>query len=82
MSAAKSTIRKNTKPTMLLKPMLANTFGMVMNMRDGPACRVAMSPPEKANTAGMIMRPASMAMPVSKSSSREVDCSMSTSLFK
>ena len=41
-------------------------LGMVMNISAGPACKVSGSPPENANTAGMIIRPAIMAMAVSK----------------
>ena len=32
--------------------MLANTFGIVMNINDGPACKVFGSPLENAKTAG------------------------------
>ena len=35
--AAKSTSTKNITPVSVPKPMLAKTFGIVMNMRDGPA---------------------------------------------
>ena len=52
-----------------------------MNMRAGPACRVSGSPPEKEKTAGMIIRPAMMAMAVSKISTFSVDSSMETSFF-
>ena len=61
--------------------MLANTLGMVMNINAGPACKVPGSPPEKANTAGMIIRPAMMAMIVSKISTCSVDSSIETSFF-
>ena len=61
--------------------MESKTLGMVMNMRAGPAFRAAGSPPEKANTAGMIMRPAMMAMAVSKTSTFRVESSMETSFF-
>ena len=61
--------------------MLSNTLGMVMNISEGPACRVSGSPPEKENTAGMIIRPAMMAMAVSKTSTFSVDSSMETSSF-
>ena len=77
--AASSTRRKKVKPAIPPKPMLANTFGRVINIRDGPACRVSGAPPEKANTAGMIIRPASRAIAVSKISTCLVDASISTS---
>ena len=80
VSAAKKNIRKNAMPTGVPSPMLAKIFGSVMNVSDGPAFRVAMSPPEKAKTAGMIIRPAKSAMPVSKISTCVVLFSMSTSL--
>ena len=35
--------------------MLSKTLGSVMNIREGPACKVSGSPPENANTAGMII---------------------------
>ena len=37
-----------------------------MNIREGPACRVSGSPPENANTAGIIINPAMIAIAVSK----------------
>ena len=46
--------------------MLSNTFGNVTNISDGPFPRAALSPPENANTAGMIINPAKNAMAVSK----------------
>ena len=49
---------------------------------DGPAFSVAMSPPEKANTAGIIISPARMAMPVSNHSTCVVFFSMSESFFR
>jgi len=79
--AANSTSTKKSTPTAVPMPMLAKTLGMVMNIRAGPACRVSGSPPEKANTAGMIIRPAMMAMAVSKISTFSVDCSMDTFFF-
>ena len=79
--AAKRTRRKNSTPTTWPNPMLSNTLGMVMNISEGPACRVSGSPPEKENTAGMIIRPAMMAMAVSKTSTFSVDSSMDTSFF-
>ena len=81
VTAANSTNRKNRIPAMVPKPMLANTFGMVMNISAGPACRVSGSPPVNAKTAGMIIRPAMMAIAVSKISTFPVDASMDTSFF-
>ena len=79
--AAKRTRRKNSVPPSLARPVDSRTLGIVMNIREGPALRAAGSPPEKANTAGMIIRPASMAMPVSKISTLTVALSMDTSSF-
>ena len=42
--------------------MLANILGMVINISDGPAFRVLGLPPENANTAGMILRLAIIAI--------------------
>ena len=81
VTAANSTSTKNSTPTTVPMPMLSSTLGMVMNIRAGPACRVSGSPPEKANTAGMIIRPAIMAMAVSKISTLVVESSMDTSFF-
>ena len=81
VTAAKRTRRKNSTPPTWPNPMLSNTLGMVMNISEGPACRVSGSPPEKENTAGMIIRPAMMAMAVSKTSTFSVDSSMETSSF-
>ena len=61
--------------------MLAKTFGIVINIRDGPACSVSGSPPENAKTAGMIIRPAMIAIAVSKISTFVVEPSMDTSFF-
>ena len=68
-------------PMTVPRPMESKTLGMVMNIRAGPAFRAAGSPPEKANTAGMIIRPAIMAMAVSKISTFRVDSSMETSFL-
>ena len=81
VTAANSTSTKNSTPTPVPSPMLANTLGMVMNISAGPACRVSGSPPEKENTAGMIIRPAMIAMAVSKISTFFVEPSMETSFF-
>ena len=66
--AAHSTSTKNRIPVGVPNPILANTLGMVMNISAGPACKVSGSPPENANTAGMIIRPAIMAIAVSNTS--------------
>ena len=79
--AANSTSTKNIIPTKVPIPMLSKTLGSVMNIREGPACKVSGSPPENANTAGMIIRPAMMAMAVSKISTFFVEPSMETSFF-
>ena len=64
--AAKSTRTKNRIPTACPSPMLSNTLGMVTNMSPGPLFSMLGSPPENANTAGMIISPASTAIPLSK----------------
>ena len=79
--AAKSTSRKKRIPMAAPRPMESKTLGMVMNIREGPAFRASGSPPEKANTAGMIISPAMMAMAVSKISTFWVDSSMLTLFF-
>ena len=61
--------------------MSANTLGIVMNISDGPALRFSVLPPEKANTAGIIIRPAIIAIPVSKISTFSVDFSIDTFFF-
>ena len=81
VSAAQRTSRKNRIPTKLPNPMLAKTFGIVINISAGPACRLSASPPEKAKTAGMIISPAIMAMAVSKISTFLVEPSMEISFF-
>ena len=81
VSAAHSTSTKNRMPMRVPMPILSNTFGIVMNMRDGPAFSVFGSPPEKANTAGMIISPAMIAMAVSKISTLVVDSSIEISFF-
>ena len=79
--AAHSTSTKNRIPMGVPNPILANTFGMVMNISAGPACKVSGSPPENANTAGMIIRPAIMAIAVSNTSTFLVEPSIDTSFF-
>ena len=81
VSAAKSTRTKNRMPMAVPRPMESKTLGMVMNISDGPAFSAAGSPPEKAKTAGMIIRPAMMAMAVSKTSTLRVEPSMEMSFF-
>ena len=66
VSAAKNTRIKNKVPITLPNLILLNTLGSVINIKPGPALRVSGSPPENANTAGMIIRPARKATPVSK----------------
>ena len=63
VKAAKNTSRKKIVPIAPPNFMLANTFGSVMNISPGPALSAERSPPENANTAGMIIRPARKAMP-------------------
>ena len=81
VTAANRTRRKNRIPVPVPNPMPANTFGSVMNMREGPAWRVSGSPPEKAKTAGMIMSPAMIAIAVSKISTFFVESSIEVSFF-
>ena len=81
VTAANNTSAKNRIPMILPKPMLAKIFGIVINIRDGPALSVLWSPPEKANTAGIIIRLAMMAIAVSKISTCSVDSSMLTSFL-
>ena len=81
VTAANSTNKKNTIPIAVPKPILAKTFGMVINIREGPACSVSGSPPENAKTAGIIIRPAMIAIAVSKISTFSVDFSMEVSFF-
>ena len=81
VTAANSTSTKNRIPTAVPNPMLANTFGIVINIRDGPACSVSGSPPENAKTAGMIIRPAIIAIAVSKISTFLVESSMEVSFL-
>jgi len=50
---------------MLPNDILANTFGIVINIKEGPAFSVSGFPPEKANTAGIIIKPARKAINVS-----------------
>ena len=79
--AANNTNRKNKIPTAVPNPIFANTFGMVINISAGPAFKVSAFPPEKANTAGIIIRPAMIAIAVSKISTFWVDSSIEVSFF-
>lgn len=78
VSAAHKTRKKKSIPTNDPIFMLAKTFGMVMNISEGPAPSALASPPEKANTAGIIISPAIIAMPVSNISTFSVEASMET----
>ena len=82
VSAASRTSMKNTLPITVAIPMLSNTFGNVTNIRLGPLPKALWSPPEKANTAGTIIRPANIAIAVSKSSILPTFFSRSLSLGK
>ena len=48
VTAANNTSKKNRIPANVPNPMLSNTFGIVININDGPACSVSGSPPENA----------------------------------
>lgn len=79
--AANNTNKKKMIPIPVPSPILANTLGIVMNIKDGPAFNVSMFPPEKENTAGIIINPAIIAMAVSKISTFSVEPSMETSFL-
>lgn len=79
VTAANSTSRKNKIPTTVPNPIFSNTFGIVININAGPACRVSGSPPENANTAGMIISPAIIAIAVSNTSTFLVESSSDVS---
>ena len=81
VSAASRTSTKNRMPRAEPSGMLENTFGIVTNISEGPAFNAFGSPPENANTAGMIMSPARIATAVSKISTCSVAFSMDTSRF-
>lgn len=66
VSDAKNTSKKNNAPITVPIFIVANTLGSAMNISPGPAPSAAGSPPENANTDGIIMRPARKAIPVSK----------------
>ena len=66
VNAANKTKTKKTQPTISPNGILLNTFGKVTNIRPGPAFNADWSPPEKAKTEGIIIRPAKNAIPVSK----------------
>ena len=65
VSAAKNTIMKNAAPINEPAGIELKTFGRVTNISPGPALRAEASPPEKANTAGITIRPARNATLVS-----------------
>ena len=79
--AANSTSTKNTAPIISPPTMLSKTLGRVTNIRPGPLPRAASSPPENTKTAGMIIRPARNAIPVSKISIWWTEDSSRTSFF-
>ena len=81
VKAANKTNKKNKIPAKVPIPIEANTLGKVINIKEGPLPRLAASPPLKANTAGMIIKPAKMAINVSKISTCDVLFSISTSFF-
>ena len=58
VNAANNTRIKNAVPITEPNCIFANTFGSAMNIRDGPAPRVAGSPPENANTDGITIKAA------------------------
>lgn len=66
VKAAKNTRTKKTVPTTEPIFMLLKTLGNVTNINPGPWESAAWSPPEKANTAGIIINPARKAIAVSK----------------
>ena len=73
---------KNAMPMIVPAiPMLSNTFGKVTNIRPGPLPKAEASPPEKANTAGIIISPAIKAIPVSNNSICLTAVSIWTSFF-
>ena len=80
VKAASKTSKKKVIPAKVPTPILAKVLGNVINISEGPACNVLGSPPEKANTAGIIIIPAKRAIPVSNISICVVDFSISTSL--
>ena len=81
VSAAKRTSRKNRIPIAVPNPIFSNTFGIVINISAGPACNVSGFPPENANTAGMIISPAIIAIAVSNTSTFLVESSIEISFF-
>ena len=76
--AANSTNTKNRIPISVPSPILSNTLGIVMNINDGPALRFSIFPPENANTAGIIIKPAIIAIAVSNTSTFSVELSIET----
>ena len=76
VSAAKSTSRKNRKPTIVAaSPMPPKTPGNVMNIRDGPEFDATASPdPMATKAAGTIISPARNDTPMSKPPMRVTLC--------
>ena len=66
VKAAKNTRTKKRIPIMFPPAISAKIFGIEMNINEGPACKAFLSPPEKVKTAGIIMSPERIAIPVSK----------------
>ena len=79
--AANNTNKKNTAPITPPNVMSLNTFGRVINIKEGPLPSAASSPPEKANTDGTMRRPARKAIAVSKSSICRTEASRWLSFF-
>ena len=79
--AANRTNTKNKVPITVPPVILSNTLGSVTNISPGPLPKALSSPPEKAKTAGIIIRPAKKAIPVSKISICLTELSRLTSFF-
>ena len=79
VSAANNTNMKNRIPISVPSPILSNTLGIVINIKDGPAFKFSIFPLEKANTAGIIINPAIIAIAVSNTSTFSVEFSIETS---
>ena len=79
--AYSKTKRKNAVPKKSPKGMLSKTLGKVANIRPGPFPRASSFPPENTNTAGIIINPARIAIPVSKNSMFLTALSILTSFF-
>ena len=81
VNAAKKTSRKKMAPRISPIGILLNTFGRVMNIREGPAFKFSKFPSEKMKTEGTIIRPAKNAKPVSKNSICLTEVSRFVSFF-